>query len=487
MGQVRLSKAYVTNDASTLIDVYGTNFSPGATVRIGTFGPLPAGFVSSSDLKVTVPQNAPAGAALDVIVTNAGPRSTPSLQNQSGLLAGGITISPNPLFQPHHEFAALGLDYSIGVYNSLTQSMTSFQSAPAQTNGTILFNFDGAELYSTSSGPLFYASPQVAQWRMSDTSLQATIPIPQYIGFLPTATSQNPFTGSGHVLYVSNSVQNWPIADVQINMIDVDPASPTFNTILRNIAAGLNAQYAFFFDNQIAATPDGKFVYVTYEGGGTGSGYGLLFFDILNHTSTSIDLKTLGADTYQGPIQVTADGKWLLIDSVYAGYAGGGIVVCDLSNPANPTLAATVNGSLPGSTRPMYFWNFQAVGSLLFAADSFSNAVLTFNFDPANRNLSQLSTYFIPGERGAGGMAVTPDGALVYVAGFKDYTISVLDANALVLGQPARITKLATDGPVQQVAISPIATHGPVHGLQRPPVRSYSAVPRRVARSVELK
>ena len=38
----------------------------------------------------------------------------------------------------------------------------------------------------------------------------------------------------------------------------------------------------------------------------------------------------------------------------------------------------------------------------------------------------------------------------------------VLDANALANGQPALITKLATSGPMQQVAVSPISTFGPV-------------------------
>jgi len=452
----------VTNDASTLIDVFGTNFSPGATVRLGSFGPLATSFVSASDLKVTVPQNAPAGKALDVIVTNPKPHSPLLLQNQSGLLAGGITIFPNPLFQPHHEFVTLDADYSIEVYDSVVRTMSRFQSTPPRANSNIMFNFDGSELYSTSYGPLYYqANGEIDQWRMSDISVQASIPIiqPQNIGFLPTTTSQNPFTGSGHVMYVPDASFNWPMSDVEINMIDVDPSSPTFNTILSHIPAGLNAQYTFFFDNQIASTPDGKFVYLTYDGNGT---LDLAIFDVLHQTVTSVDLKTFGADQYQGPIQITADGKWLLIHSFYAGYLGSGIVVLDISSPNNPTLAATVNGSLPNSTRPMYFWSFQVVGNLLFAADSSSNAVLTFNFDPANKNFSQLGTYFIPGEPGGIGLAVTPDGALVYVDGGRDSTISVLDANALANGQPALITKLATSGPMQQVAVSPISTFGPV-------------------------
>ena len=50
----------VTNNAPTTIHVEGTNFLPGAQVRIGKMQPLPATVNSSSDLQVTVPQNAPA-------------------------------------------------------------------------------------------------------------------------------------------------------------------------------------------------------------------------------------------------------------------------------------------------------------------------------------------------------------------------------------------------------------------------------------------
>ena len=46
------------------------NFLSGAWVRIGSMAPLPATVLSSSDLEVTIPEYAPAGANLDVIVTN---------------------------------------------------------------------------------------------------------------------------------------------------------------------------------------------------------------------------------------------------------------------------------------------------------------------------------------------------------------------------------------------------------------------------------
>jgi DNA-binding beta-propeller fold protein YncE len=250
-------------------------------------------------------------------------------------------------------------------------------------------------------------------------------------------------------------------------MVDVDPTSPTFNTVLATIPAGLTTN-AFYFGAQLAATPDGRYVYVVYDGSGVGSGYGLAAFDIVNHTVTTTDLATFGATTYQGPIQVTADGRWLLIHSVYANYAGSGIAVCDLSQPTNPTLVGTVNGSLPNSTAPMYFWSFQAVGNRLFAADSYSNAVLAFNFDPVHRDFTQLGVALVPAGRIVSFMAVTPDGALAYIAGLESESISVLDANALANGQPSLITVLANGTVPAQVAVSPIAGPSHMHPTGKP-------------------
>ena len=115
----------VTNDKDTTIHVFGANFLSGAQVRIGSMAPLPATVLSSTDLEVTIPQNAPAGANLDVIVTNPNVKSPPSAQNQSGLLAGGITISPTSAFQPKQQFATALDGGSAQVYDLQDRSMVN--------------------------------------------------------------------------------------------------------------------------------------------------------------------------------------------------------------------------------------------------------------------------------------------------------------------------------------------------------------------------
>ena len=162
----------VTNDLATTVQVFGANFLPGALVRIGSMPPLPATVLSSSVLAVTIPQNAPAGSNLDVIVTNPNPNSPPSLQNQSGLLAGGITISPTAAFQPQYQFAlALG-GGSAQVYDLQQRSMVTLQAAPP-LQYQVVFNADGAELYGFSYGPPYWEqSPEALDWTLADNSLR---------------------------------------------------------------------------------------------------------------------------------------------------------------------------------------------------------------------------------------------------------------------------------------------------------------------------
>ena len=168
----------VTNDKDTTIHVFGSNFLSGAWVRIGSMAPLPATVLSSNDLEVTIPQYAPAGANLDVIVTNPNVKSAPALQNQSGLLAGGITISPTPAFQPKQQFATALNGGSAQVYDLQQQSMVDLQAAPPLYY-QVVFNADGAELYGFSHGPVYWvASPEALDWKLADNSLQAVVSVP---------------------------------------------------------------------------------------------------------------------------------------------------------------------------------------------------------------------------------------------------------------------------------------------------------------------
>ncbi len=220
----------ITNDVPNTITVTGTNFAPGAMVRIGTQPPLPATVNSSTNLQVTVPQNAPAQANLDVVVTNpnnSGPRNQ---QYQSGLLKAGLTIKANPAFQPQNLFASFRLGaYGVSVFDPTKGTMLDNHTGPQPIG--ITFNTDGAEIYGPSLGLRGSVStPQAVEWSTADGSTQAqilfpgTLTVDSGIGPSVIAASVNPATGKAAVFvpavtYTSNKF------DVTMEMVDTDSTS----------------------------------------------------------------------------------------------------------------------------------------------------------------------------------------------------------------------------------------------------------------------
>ncbi len=453
----------VTNDKATTIHVFGSNFLPGAWVRIGSMAPLPATVLSSTDLEVTIPEYAPAGANLDVIVTNPNLKSPPASQNQSGLLAGGITISPTSAFQPKQQFATALDGGGAQVYDLNQKSMVSLQTAPPLYY-QVLFNADGAELYGFSYGPVYSgsSSPEALDWKLADDSFQATVPVPNgtnSFGSLNTLQlAVNPLPPGGSIIYAPGiiSYQNGN-SDVQLNMIDTNPASKTFNTIINVINAGLSNQPNDYFDiYPYAATPDGKYVYMNYNDYNSGLGM-LAIFDIVNGgPATTLTMSSLGAYDYQQNVEVSPDGKSLLLQQYYGPGNGYNIMVYDIvTNPKSPALLATITGSVPSGVPP-YLYAFQVVGNRLFALDTNSESVLAFNFDVAHSNFSQLAAYGLPIDFYPYAMAVSPDGALIYLPINNPDMITVLDANLLAGGEPPLVTTIATGIWPNQVAVSPI-------------------------------
>ena len=169
-------------------------------------------------------------------------------------------------------------------------------------------------------------------------------------------------------------------------------------------------------------------------------------------------------------LQISPDGRFLLLQAYYDNYSGYDILVFDIDNyPEPPTLVATITGNVPGPYPP-YLYYFQVVGNRLFALDTNSNSVLAFNFVPPS-NFSQLAAYQLPSAYG--GLTVSPDGALIYLPISNPDMITVLDANQLINGQAPLITNIATGVFPYQVAVSPLtAKHRVGPPVSRPPVES---------------
>lgn len=442
----------VTNNAATPIHVFGTNFASGAQVRIGSMSPLPAIVNSSTDLLVTVPANAPGAPGLDVVVTNTNAPSPPAQQNQSGLLSGGLTIFVNPAFQPHHEFAALNhADGSISLFDFARRSMVNIAMDQPGVLG-LTFNFEGAEIYTASNG-FRYANntPEVLSLKLStDSVTPVNLPGVRFRGYTGITSSRNPFTGNPAVVYGWNSTNGQ--SDVQVNMVDANPASPTFNSVIGTYYAGLTAG-DIYIPYSGTATPDGKWVYVNYLDWSTGQ-YGIAIFDIVNGgPATIFSTSSLGINDVQWDMYAAPDNQSLLLDSA----TSGAIAVFDIGqNPKNPTLVTTIKGIF---AHYYFFMSYQVVGNRLFALDLGSNMLFAFNFDRQHSNFSQLGAYVFQGNfSGNPYLAVSLDGALIYVPAGGDDMISVFDANKLANRQPPLITNLASFHAPSVMAASPV-TH----------------------------
>ena len=116
--------------------------------------PLNAIVNSPTDLEVTVPVDAkPAAPGLDVIVTNSAVSSPPAQQNQSGLLAGGLTINVTPAFSTTYQFAALNdADGSPSVFEAQSEvdGKCGHESGPRRCI-SLAFNASGANLWRAAA------------------------------------------------------------------------------------------------------------------------------------------------------------------------------------------------------------------------------------------------------------------------------------------------------------------------------------------------
>src|SRR5260370_16442259 len=230
----------------------------------------------------------------------------------------------------------------------------------------------------------------------------------------PIVTARNPATGNpAEYLLTGSQDPTTGNTDLRVVVIDSAPTSPTFNTIIATFQAGrTNA-----FPGALAVTPDGKTGYAN-----DGNSGDLVIFNLVTGgPATVIPAATVGDAVFQGHNQITLDHKPPLLPS-----HAGNLLGFDIgANPASPALVATITGT-PTGLNPLMFGNFRVVRGRLFAFDTSQNVVQAFNFDRTANNFSQLASFVVPGTPGifSSGLAVTPDGALLYLTLEEDDAIA---------------------------------------------------------------
>jgi hypothetical protein len=457
----------VNNNANTL-RILGDHFQPGAMVRIGAMQPIPATVNSPRDLEITLPVNAPAGPHQDVLVSNPNLSGPPSRQYLSGLLAGVVNIQANPAFSTQYQFAAVNTqDGSISLYDSNQRAMVNAALNPPAVLAGCAFNAGGTDLYAPGNGYRYAPrAPSLLGLNVAsrtETAIQTTGN--RLSVYKSMDASVNPATGKS-VMYEWTGYQ-----DITVSMIDSDPSSPTFNTVIKTLTGNLGMDVYIPYSG--AATPDGKYVYVDVFDAVTGAS-SIDIFDVV-HGGDAVVLatSTLGVSDQQFDVYVSPDGTSLLL-LFYAPSGSGGIKVFDISaNPLSPTPVTTITPDDDPNLGLLY--SYAIVGNRLFAYDYVSSTAVAdkiwiYNFDRQHNNYSVLGFATDP-TYGTGNkvIAVSPDGNLLLVSG--DEAIQIFDVSQIVNGQAPLLTQLASYHGPAVMAVSPVAGQNLI--------RPYAGAPRR--------
>jgi len=465
------------NNSPITLHIFGNNFQPGAMVRIGGMLPIAATVNSPRDLEVTLPLNAPAGPHQDVLVTNPNLSGPPSRQYLSGVLPGAVNIQANPAFNTQYEFAAVNTqDGSVSLYDSSQRAMVNVGlNPPAYTPSSFAFNAGGTDLYIASIGYRYATHTANLLDLNLATNTETAIRVGgnRIYGYKSMVASVNPATG------LSVAYEWAGFLDITVSMVDTDPSSPTFDTVIKTLAGNLGTD--FYIPYSGAATPDGKYVYVNVLDEYTGV-YTIDIFDVVHGGNPVVlSTSTLGVADQQFNMYVSPDGKSLLL-SFDASNGSTGIKVFDISaNPLNPTPVTAITANDNGAPDTLY--SFTIVGNRLFAYDYVAsplpNPIWIWNFDRQRGDYSLLgSTRELGSGYGNKVIAVSPDGNLLFVPG--DEAISIYDVNQILAGNSGVITQLASYHGPATLAVSPVAGQDSVRRLFGRALRHDTLTTRRV-------
>jgi DNA-binding beta-propeller fold protein YncE len=437
-----VNRTEIKNDKAANIRISGSGFAPGAMVRIGNMDPIAAQFVSSSLLTVAVPENAPSQNAA-IIVTN------PSVE--SGILPNALTINTPAQFKPPSQAAFVNFGSStLSVADPANDRglASLFPAGPRSTGAAI--SPDGSRIYITD----LFAPAAVTVFNFVTNTVEAHIVINGSPVSLPGQEKGLVFAprlSTGKLAaYVVASRRNGARPTIDLYAIDADPASPTFNTVVDDIPTNITT--ASLASGSLAMTPDGRFAFLDELDNIDGANFVVL--DVATHAVTIIPMATLGVTTFQPTMEVSPDGKFIVLAA-----HDGTLHVFDIgSNPVSPALVATLHGTVPAGATAVFLDFPRIVGGHLFSLDTFNNVISIFNFNPAAGDFAEQADFFVPGttaEIESSG-EVTPDGKLIYFPLREQDSVAVLDVDKILANDPtALITEIGAGVAPDWVSIRP--------------------------------
>jgi len=237
-------------------------------------------------------------------------------------------------------------------------------------------------------------------------------------------------------------------------MIDTDPGSPTFHTVIQVFSAGIAAYYPY--PEVMTVSPDGKFAYLWYDDYSGPDGQFTSNLGIMNLTTgafTSFSCASLGVYNFQQQLSLTADGKSLLLMSYKGDRAR--IKVFDISNPMHPKpLAELTPIPVPRRGFPNVA-NYQVVGNQLYGIDT-NGIIVVFNFNRATGDFRERGYYVVDTATPLFAYAFSADGSNLYLGDDYNDRVLVLTTDKLASGKDAEVTKLRSPyGPIA-LGVSPV-------------------------------
>jgi WD40 repeat protein len=445
-----VSAPLVVNSATTALQISGSGFASDAQVRIGHLDPQAAQFISSSLLQVSVPADAPAQDA-SIIVTNPNLSQGAAGADQSGILRNAFVIASGPAFQPINEVAIVNAgDATLSVLNASTATPNPVFPAPDRIVG-LAITPDGKRAYVERT----FAPATIDVFNFITNSFEASVPLNASPAGQPGQTRgiviAPRFSTGKPAAYVAASVRTAPGRfSLNLYVIDADPASTTFNTVVTTLPTG--EPRASSTSGGIAVTPEGHFAFVNgFEVNGTAD---LVILDLTSGISTVIPMGTLGVAAFQPMLELSPDGRFLVLVA-----NDGSAHVFDISNPAAPVLFATIHGTPPAGFGPLVLQP-RIIGNTMYTFDIFQNVVAIFNFNPGANNFSQLATFAIPATPTNFEVVhdVTPDGKLMYVPLREQDSVAVVDTAKVLAGDPsALLTEIGAGISPHLAAVRPAA------------------------------
>jgi hypothetical protein len=422
----------VLNSATTALQISGSGFAPDAQVRIDHLNPQAAQFISPSLLQVSVPADAPAQNA-SIIVTNPNLSQGAAGADQSGILRNAFMIASGPAFQPINEVAVVNAgDATLSVLNaSTTATLNPVFPAPDRIVG-LAITLDGKRAYVEQT----FAPATVDVFNFTTNSFEASVPLNASPAGQPGQTRgiviAPRFSTGKPAAYVASSVRTAPGRfSLNLYVIDADPASATFNTLVATLPTG--EPRASSTSGGIAVTPDGRFAFINaLENNGTGD---LVILDLTSSASTVIPMGTLGVSAFQPALELSPDAKFLVLVA-----DDGSAQVFDVSSPATPVPSATIQGTPPAGFSSIRLQP-RIIGNTMYTFDHVQNVVAIFNFNPAANNFSQLATFALSATPTNFAVVhdVTPDGKLMYIPLREQDSVAVVDTAKVLAGDPSAL------------------------------------------------